>query len=101
MQPPATGSARSMRKARPVAAAIADSTAGQGSEPRSGIRTATRALLSRAQARVRQSQPLDHDRHEGAVEAVPASFGRAIEILGADGDDARVAHRRDIRDAQL
>lgn len=45
-------------------------------------------MLKRGEARVGEIRPLDQNCHEGP-----------IEVLGADLDHARVAHRRDVRRA--
>src|SRR5512139_1473227 len=102
MQPPAAGVARSMRNAPATFETAASRAAWSSAEANIQIAGPARARpLERRDARVGELQPLDQDRHEGPVEAVPAGVGGTVEVPGADLDDARRTHGRDIRGALL
>src|SRR5688500_17939995 len=75
MQPPCTRSAASTCKARFNAEFNPSST--------------------RSKPGVRQVEPLDQDADDGAVEVAAAVGGRALQVLDADAQDARVLGRAD------
>ena len=79
MHPPAAGGRAHDRNGAPVARPIAPSSAARRESD--NMAPVRRRRLHRRQAVVGHRQPLDQDRHEGAVEAVPAGVGGVREVV--------------------
>src|SRR5712692_4429979 len=99
MQPPAAGVARSSRNAPAASEMVVSSAATSSADSIIRLAAPRANWLHGRQARVGEREPLDQDRHEGAIEAMPADVRGAVEVLGPDLDDARCARRRAVRAA--